>query len=306
MAHDHHHHHSHTHPPPDFGAAFAIGVTLNLGFVVTEAVFGLIAGSLGLLADAGHNLADVFSLLLAWSALWLSRRPPTRRRTYGFRRSSVLAAVINAVVLLIAVGAIALEAVQRLHEPQPVLTGLTMAVAGIGVVINLATAMLFRAGANGDVNLRGAFLHMAADAAISFGVVLAAFGIQLSGWLWLDPAIGLVIALVITIGTWNLLRESMNLALDAVPVGINPHEVERYLLELPGVTEVHDLHIWAISTTETALTVHLLRPGCPIDDAFISQLAHDLANRFNIAHPTVQIESGGSEKICRLASADVV
>lgn len=310
MAHAHHHqvhsHGPHHHGPVSYGPAFALGVTLNLAFVAVEAVCGFLAGSLALLADAGHNLADVFSLLLAWVALWLSQRPPTRRRTYGFRRSSVLAALANAVLLLIAVGAIALEAVQRFEHPKPLMTGTVIWVAAAGVVVNAGTAALFMSGRKGDMNIRGAFLHMAADAGVSLGVVIAALAIQITGWLWLDPAMSLAIALVITFGTWNLLSESINLALDAVPAGIDPVEVEAFLAGQPGVTEVHDLHIWAMSTTETALTVHLMRPGHAVDDLFIAQLAHDLQDRFDIAHPTVQIESGESEKICRLAGADVV
>ena len=301
-----HHHHHHDDGPKDYGPAFALGVALNIAFVIAEATYGFIADSLALLADAGHNLTDVFSLLLAWGALWLSRRPPTQRRTYGYRRSSVLASLANAIALMIAVGAIVLEAIQRLGHPEPIRTGVMMGVAGLGVVVNFATALLFMSGRKADLNIKGAFLHMAADAAVSLGVVLAALAIALTGWLWLDPAMSLVIAAVITVGTWNLLHESMNLALDAVPAEIDPDAVCTYLSGLPGVTEVHDLHIWAMSTTETALTVHLLRPGCPIDDVFVAQIAHDLYDRFNIAHPTVQIESGASQRLCRLAPADVV
>jgi cobalt-zinc-cadmium efflux system protein len=301
MAHDHHH--AHDHGAKDYSRAFALGVTLNLGFVLIEAVFGFLAGSVALVADAGHNLSDVLGLLLAWGAARLSVLKPTRRRTYGFRRSSILAALLNALVLLAAVGAIVWEALQRLIEPAPVATGTVVWVAAVGIAINTGTALLFLSGRKDDLNIRGAFLHMAADAVVSLGVVVAALGIMATGWLWLDPLTGLVIAVVITLGTWGLLREAVDLALDAVPSGIDREAVERFLSGLPGVQEVHDLHIWAMSTTETALTAHLVRPG-PADDALLAEAAHELHARFGIDHTTLQVEAG--DRSCHLAPAHVI
>ena len=299
MAHDH----GHAHAPADFGRAFAVGVALNLGFVVVEAVFGYLAGSLALIADAGHNLSDVFGLLLAWGAAWLSKLAPTLRRSYGYRRSSILAALINAVVLLIAVGAIVWEAIRRFADPEPIVAGTVIWVAAIGIAINTATALMFMSGRKGDLNIRGAFLHMAADALVSLGVVIAAIVILATGWLWLDPAVSIAIAVVITVGTWGLLRDSVNLAMDAVPDAIDPAQVEAYLAAQPGVAEVHDLHIWAMSTTETALTVHLVRPGAPPDDALLARLRHELHVRFAIEHCTIQVETG---EPCPQAPAHVV
>ncbi len=303
MAHDHHHDHGHSHAPADFGRAFAVGVALNLGFVVVEAVYGYLAGSLALIADAGHNLSDVFGLLLAWGAAWLSRRAPTPRRSYGYRRSSILAALLNAAVLLVAVGAIVWEAVRRFAAPEPIVASTVIWVAAIGIAINTATALMFMSGSKDDLNIRGAFLHMAADALVSLGVVIAALVILVTGWLWIDPAVSIAISVVITIGTWGLLRESVNLAMDAVPDAIDPAEVQTYLAGQPGVAEVHDLHIWAMSTTETALTVHLVRPGAPCDDAFLARLRYELHDRFAIEHVTIQVESG---EPCPQAPAHVV
>jgi cobalt-zinc-cadmium efflux system protein len=290
------------------GRAFAIGTALNLGYVILEATFGLISGSLALLADAGHNLSDVLGLLLAWGAANLARRAPTRRRTYGWRRGSVLASLGNAGLLLVATGAIAWEATRRLFAgTQAVETGTILWVAAIGVVVNLGTALLFLRGRRHDLNIRGAFLHMAADAAVTVGVIIAAIGIGFTGWHWLDPATSLAIAAVILAGSWGLLRESLDLALDAVPAGIDPAEVERWLAEQPGVVEVHDLHIWALGTQETALTTHLLRPAATgPDDAFLARLRHGLQERFGIAHATVQVESGDPVHPCPQAPADML
>lgn len=289
-----------------FGRAFAIGLVLNLGFVIIEASYGVLADSLALLADAGHNLSDVFSLLLAWGAVWLSGKAPTRRRTYGFLRSSILASLINAAVLLIAVGGIVLESVKRFQTPAPVESGTVLWVAAAGIVINTVTALMFMSGRHHDLNIKGAFQHMAADAAVSAGVVIAALAIMQTGWLWLDPAASLLIAAVITVGTWGLLRDSINLALDAVPAGIDPAEVEHFLASQPGVSEVHDLHIWGMSTTEIALTAHLVRADPNPDDDFLAALTQTLHYRFGIHHPTIQIESGGSDHACHLAPAHVV
>jgi cobalt-zinc-cadmium efflux system protein len=298
------HDHGHSHAPADFGKAFAIGTGLNLLYVVVEAVFGFLAGSMALLADAGHNLSDVLGLLLAWGATWLARRHPTRRRTYGYRRSSILASLANAVILLVAVGAIVVEAVRRLLHPEPVESGTILWVAVIGVFVNAGTAWLFMSGRKGDLNIRGAFLHMAADAGVTVGVIVAALLIMWTGWQWLDPAISLAIAVVILISTWGLLRDSVNLSLDAVPEDIDPHEVEAYLAGQPGVTEVHDLHLWGMSTTETTLTVHLVRPGSGTDDDLLARMWRELHNRFGIEHATFQVEAG--DHTCPLAPAQVV
>ena len=302
--HDHTHHHHHG--PASYSTAFAVGIVLNLGFVVVEAVYGLLAHSLALLTDAGHNLSDVLGLLLAWGAVTLSRARPTTRRTYGLRRTSILAALLNALVLLVAVGAIAWEAIGRFGHPSPVAGKTVMLVAAIGIVINSATALLFMSGRRKDVNIEGAFLHMAADAAVSVGVLVAGAVIYLTGWLWLDPAISLVIVVVITVGTWDLLRRSVNLAMDAVPEGIDPIAVREYLRALPGVTDVHDLHIWGMSTTEAALTVHVVRPDGPTSDAFLVGLARELDDQFGIEHATVQVERGDPSHPCRLAPDFVV
>lgn len=307
-AHGHGHSHGHAHSPAaqDFSRAFAIGVALNIGFVVVEAAYGFLANSLALLADAGHNLSDVLGLLLAWGAAALVKRRPTARHTYGLKRSSILASLANAILLLVAVGMIVWEAVHRLGQPQPVAETTVLWVAAVGIVINTVTALMFVRGGKSDINIRGAFLHMAADAAVSLGVVIAALAVMATGWLWLDPAVSIAIAIVITLGTWSLLRSSLNLALDAVPETVDRPAIEAYLAALPGVTEVHDLHIWAMSTTEVALTAHLVRPDCPVDDGLLGRSARELADRFGVAHSTIQIESGDPDHPCQLAPAEVV
>ena len=263
-------------------------------------------GSLALLADAGHNLSDVLGLLMAWGAVALAKQLPTARRTYGLRKGTILASLANAGLLLVAVGAIVWEAVRRFGAPEPVAPGPVIIVAAIGVVINTATALMFMRGHN-DLNVRGAFLHMAADAAVSLGVVFAAIVIwMVPGWTWIDPAMSLVIAAVIVAGTWGLLRDSLDMALDAAPRGIDPEAVRAWLAARPGVTEVHDLHIWAMSTTETALTAHVTRPDNSDSDAFLHDTAQALSERFRIGHPTLQIETGAGGHACQLAPADVV
>ena len=306
--HAHGHAHGHVHGPAarDFSRAFAIGIALNIGFVVVETAYGFLANSLALLADAGHNLSDVLGLLLAWGAAALVKRRPTARHTYGLKRSSILASLANAILLLVAVGMIVWEAVHRLGQPQPVAETTVLWVAAVGIVINTVTALMFVRGGKSDINIRSAFLHMAADAAVSLGVVIAALAVMATGWLWLDPAVSIAIAIVITLGTWSLLRSSLDLALDAVPETIDRPAIEAYLAALPGVTEVHDLHIWAMSTTEVALTAHLVRPDCPVDDGLLGRSARELAERFGIAHSTIQIESGDPDHPCRLAPAEVV
>jgi len=286
----HSHGHTHSHAAPTRSFAFALGMALNVAFIAAEVLFGLRARSLALLADAGHNLSDVLGLGLAWGALALAQRPPTARHTYGMRRASILAALANAILLLVAVGGIAWEALQRLTQPEAVAGGVVMAVAAAGVVINGATALLFLSGRKEDLNVRGAFLHMASDAGISLGIVLTGLVILRTGWLWLDPVVSLVIGAVIVWGTWSLLRESLHLAMDAVPEGVNAAEVERYLSGLPGVTAVHDLHIWAMSTTEVALTAHLVKPDAEVDDVLLERINRELHDRFHIEHATIQLE----------------
>jgi cobalt-zinc-cadmium efflux system protein len=290
-SHDHHHGHAHGHAHRDgFTAAFALGTALNVVFVVVEAVFGIIGNSMALLADAGHNLSDVLALLIAWGATTLARRRPSARFTYGLRGTTILAALFNAIVLLVVIGGIAWEAIRRLGAPEPVVGRTVIVVAAIGIAINGLTALLFAAGRKGDLNIRGAFLHMVADAAVSAGVVAAGIAILLTGWLWLDPAVSLVIAAVIVYGTWSLLRESVHMSLDAVPAGIEPGDVQAFLSGLPGVARIHDLHIWPMSTTEVALTCHLIMPRGHPGDHFTHRAARDLHDRFGIGHATLQIE----------------
>jgi cobalt-zinc-cadmium efflux system protein len=309
MAHDHHHHShahghaGHSHAPDSFGRAFAIGVALNTTIVVAQLVFGYIANSLALIADAVHNFSDVIGLLLAWGGAWLAGRRPTQQHTYGYRRASILAALINAGLLLFAVGGITVEAIRRFADNSAVASQTVIYVAILGIVVNGATALLFMRGRHGDLNIRGAYLHMVADAGVSFGVVLAALLILWTGWLWIDPAISLGIAAAVLASGWGLARDSINLALDGVPRGIDLATVEQYLRNCDGVIEVHDLHIWAMSTNETALTAHLVRPG-GLDDAFLGKVCDELSHRFNIAHATLQIEAGSD--VCRLAPAEVV
>ena len=282
--------HGHSHAPEDFGRAFAIGTALNIGFVIVEALYGFWSNSMALLADAGHNLSDVFGLLMAWGASVLAKRAPSSRYTYGLGASSILAALANAIFLLLAVGAIAWEAVQRFGAPVSVASTTVMAVASIGIVINGFTAWLFASGGKADINIRGAYLHMAADAVVSFGVVLAGLAILVTGWLWIDPLVSLVISAVIVAGTWGLLRDSLALAMHAAPSGIDPARVRDALLALPGVASCHDLHIWPMSTTETALTCHLVIPAGHPGDAFLVRAADALHDQFEIRHATLQIE----------------
>ncbi len=309
-AHDHHHgqghhhagHHGHAHGDPhQAGRAFGLAIALNAVFVGVEFAYGLVANSTALLADAGHNLSDVLGLALAWGAALLSRRAPSDRFTFGLRGSSILAALANATLLLVACGGIGWEAVRRFAEPPVVASDLVVAVAGIGILVNGASAWLFARGSRHDLNQRGAFLHLAADAAVSLGVVVGALVMRQTGWFWLDPLLSVVIVVVILAGTWGLLRESLDLALAAVPPNVDVAAVRAYLRALPGVSDVHDLHIWALSTTETALTAHLVTPdGAPGDD-FIDQVTDTLDQRYAIRHSTLQIERGTTAHACRLA-----
>ncbi len=306
--HTHHGHdhsgHAYSHAPQDFGRAFLIGVGLNAAFLTAEAVFGFIANSTALIADAGHNLSDVLGLVVAWVAVVLARRAPTPRLTYGLRNASILAALINAILLLLAAGAIALEAVQRLANPEPVKSVTVIVVAAIGILINGFTAWLFMGGRDTDLNIRGAYLHMVADALVSVGVVIGGAIILFTGALWIDPLISLVIVAVIVWSTWGLLHESTAMSLAAVPARIDPAKVRAYLGERPGVAALHDLHIWPISTTETALTAHLVMPGGHPGDAFLAAIADELKHRFGIGHVTVQIDIDAAA--CVLASESAV
>ncbi len=303
---DHNHaghgHAGHSHAPASFGMAFAIGIALNTGFVLIEASYGYFSNSVALVADAGHNLSDVLGLIVAWTATMLVKRRPTARFTYGLRRSSILAALFNAVFLLVAIGAIAFEAVQRLADPQPVAGGTVIVVASVGIVVNGVTAWLFAGGGKGDINIRGAFMHMLADACVSAGVVVAGLVILKTGWLWLDPAVSLVIVAVVLWGTWGLLRDSVTMSLDAVPPDIGPGDVNAALAALPGVGVVHDLHIWPMSTTEVALTAHLVCVDGHPGDEFLHAASDMLDARFGISHATLQIETTAHEK-CRQAPA---
>jgi cobalt-zinc-cadmium efflux system protein len=288
------HNHSHSHAA-NYGRAFVIGIALNVVFVLVEAFYGWQADSLALLSDAGHNLSDVLGLLMAWGGFYLARLRPNRKHTYGWGRATILAALFNALILLIATGGIVWEAIFRFSHPVPIQGGIVMLVAGVGVFINGITAWLFMSGNKDDLNLRGAFLHMAADALVSLGVVIAGALFIWTGWAWLDPAISLVIAVVILLGTWGLLRQSLHLTLDGVPASIELDAVKSYLSALPDVSEVHDLHVWAMSTSDTALTVHLVMcNGHPGDD-FLNRVAEELHHDFAIEHATIQIETSARE-----------
>jgi cobalt-zinc-cadmium efflux system protein len=300
------HGHRHADGRPNYGRAFAIGIGLNLAYVAAEAGFGVVSGSLALLADAGHNLGDVLGLALSWGAAVLSQRRPSQRFTYGFRSSSILAALANAIVLLVITGGIAWEALWRLSHPVPV-AGSTIAwVAAIGIFVNGAAALLFAQGRSRDVNVNSAFVHMAADALVAAGVVVAGIAIALTGLLWLDPAVSIVVSAVIIYGTWGLIRDAMSLALDAVPEGVDAAAVRAHLAALPGVIAIHDLHIWGMSTSETALTCHLVMPGGHPGDAALGQLGRELDERFGIHHATIQIELADSDEICALTPESVV
>lgn len=294
-SHGHGHGHGHSHAPDDFGRAFAIGIALNTIYVGIEAGYGFVIGSMALLADAGHNLSDILGLIIAWAGATLAKRPASKRFTFGLRGSSILAALFNAVLLLVAVGLIAQEAIQRIVYPQSVAGGTIIVVAAIGILINGATAMLFARGRKGDINIRGAYLHMAADAAVSAGVVIAGGVILWTGATWVDPVTSLVIGLVILLSTWSLLRDAVLMSLAAVPAHIDTDEVEAELQAMDGVAQVHHLHIWNMSTTETALTAHIVMPGGHPGDAFLTALQERLHARFHIGHSTIQIERGDGD-----------
>ncbi|MCP5397477.1 MAG: cation transporter [Sphingomonadaceae bacterium] len=300
-SHDHHHGHSHgghSHAPKDFGRAFAIGIVLNSAFVVVEAVYGFLSGSMALVADAGHNLSDVLALLLAWGAATLAKRAPNGRYTYGYKSSTILAAIANAGLLLVAIGAILIETLHRFAVPAPVQGQTMVVVAGIGIVINTFTALLFMRGREHDLNIRGAFLHMAADALVSAGVVVAGLLVLWTGAHWIDPVTSLVIVAVIAWGTWGLAKDSVKMGLNAVPDGIDREAVRNLLCAQDGVEAVHHLHIWPMSTTETALTAHIVMPGGHPGDAALRSIAHRLEHDFGIGHATLQVELAKSGTGC--------
>ena len=307
MAEDHHSHahHVHEHGSLNYGRAFAIGIAVNLAYLGVEAVAGIVSGSLALLADAGHNLGDVLSLALSWGAAVLSRRQPSGRFTYGLRSTSILAALANAIILLIVTGGIAWEAIRRFGHPLPVASGIIIAVAAVGIFVNGGTPLLFASGKS-DLNVKSAFMHMAADAVVTAGVVAAGIVIWLTHWEWLDPAVSLVVSVVIIVGTWGLLKSAIGLALAAVPEGVDAAAVRSHLLALPGVTGLHDLHIWGMSTTETALTCHLVMPGGHPGDAVLTGVAQQLHHRFGIQHATIQIELADTDEVCALTPEHVV
>lgn len=301
-----HHHHDHGHPAAQtHGRAFAVAIGLNLVFVIAEVAAGFISGSMALIADAGHNLSDVLSLVIAWAASVLAARPPSERFTYGFKSSSILAAIANAALLWVALGAILFETLRRFADPPPV-DGLAMIwVASLGILVNGASAFLFAQGRKSDLNLHAAFLHLIADAAVSAGVVIAGIGVMLTGAKLIDPITSLVITAVIAWGSWGLLRDSVKMGLLAVPDRIDMDTVRAYLAAQPGVSAVHDLHVWPMSTTETAMTAHLVMPGGHPGDAFLHRIAHGLEHKFGIGHATLQVEvQAGAE--CALGRDQVI
>jgi cobalt-zinc-cadmium efflux system protein len=304
-----HHHHGHTHSGPAEGSlstAFVLGAVLNTAFIAVEVAYGIFANSVSLLADAGHNLGDVLGLFVAWGGLLLARRRPSARFTYGLRSSSILAALFNAVTLLITVGIIAVESIRRLYAPEPVAGLIVMIVAAIGMVINGGTALLFSRGRKIDINMRGVFLHMLGDAVVSLGVVIGGALVLATGQLWLDPLVGLLVAVFLVISTWRLLTQSVAMALHAVPADIDPDQVMGFMEKLNGVAQVHDLHIWPMSTTERALTCHLIMPGGHPGDKALADLSHELEHRFRIGHVTIQVETGDPSAYCKLVPDHIV
>ena len=294
--------HSHSHSSPNhYNLTFAIGTLLNITFVIIEVIYGFLSNSLALIADAGHNLGDVIALVLAWGATFLAQRKPTRLKTYGLRRGTILAALISALMLLMTMAVVAWEAVGRFSTPTSVDSKTVIIVAAIGVFINTVTALLFLSSKNKDLNVKAAFFHMTADAGVSLGVVLTGILIMLTGIFWLDPAISLLIVVVIVISTWGLLNDSFNLAMDGVPKGIDPDKVKEFILQQNGVKEIHDLHIWGMSTTQVALTAHIVRDKFQLDDNFLHKLNTDLQKKFGIIHSTIQIEAGSHSHTCEQA-----
>jgi cobalt-zinc-cadmium efflux system protein len=295
-----------SHAANNYGRAFAIGIALNLSFVVVEIIYGVISRSVALLADAGHNVGDVLGLGLSWGATTLAALKPSQRRTFGFRRTTIVASVTNALILLFVTGGLTWESVRRLISPSPAEGKTMIVVALVGAVINSLSALLFMRGGKCDLNVRSAFLHLASDAVLSLGVSITGGAILLTGWLWLDPAVSIILAITILLGTWSLMRKSMNLMLDAVPEGIDPAQVKAFMSRLPAVVEVHDLHIWAMSTTETALTAHLVMPGNSYKPTFLADTCSELHERFHIHHSTLQIDPEEAPAPCSLAPDEIV
>jgi cobalt-zinc-cadmium efflux system protein len=303
--HSHSHHHSHAghhHAPANYNRAFIVGLLLNGGFVLTELAFGWKANSVALIADAGHNFSDVLGLLMAWVASFLVQRQPSTQYTYGWRKSSILAAFLNSIFLLIATGGIIWESIGRLLHPSEVEGAIVIEIAAIGVAINIGTALMFVSGRKGDLNIRATFQHMIADAMVAVGVILAGIGILLTHWLWLDPLLSIIISILIILSTWSLLKDSFHLAIDGVPNNIDERVIRTYLVECSGVSEIHDLHIWNMSISETALTAHLVMPGGHPGDGFLVQICQELSDRFQIQHTTLQVEVGDSNHLCLLKS----
>jgi cobalt-zinc-cadmium efflux system protein len=300
----HGHHHGHHHGPSSSTRAFAIGIALNLIIVAAEVVAGVLAHSMALLADAGHNLGDALGLVLAGGAALLARRKPSHRRTYGYRRVTLLSALANGVFLLVTTGALAWESLRRLAAPQHVDTRIVMIVAAVGVIVNSASAMLFYRNRNRDLNVKGAFLHLAGDAAIAMGVVISAAATSWTGWTWLDPATGIAVAVLILVSTWSLLRHAVDLVMDAVPESIDLEEVRAFLGGLPRVSDVHDLHVWAMSSTETALTAHIVMPDASCEPRFLTGVCKELHDRFGIEHATLQVDAAEAVEACDLARPD--
>ncbi len=307
--HDHSHHHDHNHHhhvPQSFGKAFAIGISLNIIYIIAETIWGILANSLALIADAGHNLSDVFALASTWGASYLSQKKPSLNFTYGYRRTSILASLGNAILLLIVIGGIIWESIERFYRPAPVAGKTVIFVALLGVIINGITALMFQSGQKEDLNIKGAFLHMAYDALLSLSVATTGIIILFTHWNILDPIISLIVAIIIVWGTWSLLKDSITLAIDGVPSNINAKAVETYLRSLPNIIDLHDLHIWAMSTTETALTVHLVSNGIQHSDQFLNTIAQQLKQRFHIGHSTFQIEQKNTADFCNLANNESV
>ncbi len=298
--HHHHHHHGHSHETEVYHRAFGLGIALNVGFVLTESYFGWQSHSLALLADAGHNFSDVLGLILAWVGMWMARLRPDDRHTYGWQRASIMAALVNALLLLVVMGSMAWEAVHRFSSPAVVQGQTMMWVAAAGVLLNGLTAWLFMAGGRHDLNIRGAFLHMAGDALVSLGVVVSGGVYLWTGWFWLDPVMSLVIASLVVVGTWGLFSQSLHLSFDGVPHNVRLADVRSYLRTLPGVAAIHDLHVWGMSSAETALTVHLVMPAGHPGDDFLVEISEELHDRFDIDHATVQVEIGNGDHPCRL------
>lgn len=304
--HSHNHHHHEHYVPKNYNRAFGVGIGLNFTFVVVEAFYGYLSNSLALMADAGHNLSDVAGLVLAWGAFWLASKKPSSQYTFGLRKSSILSALFNSIILLVAVGIILWEAVHRLMNPSAINSKIVIIVAMIGIVINASTALLFFKDKNDDINVKGAYLHMVADALISFGVVLSTIIISYTAWNWLDPVISILISFVIIYGTWDIFKESIYLSLDAVPTSIDPISVRKYLETIHNVQDVHDLHIWSMSTTENALSVHLTMKDKILDNQNLVKITKDLKDQFRIHHPTIQFESLDENFHCAFKPEDVI